>query len=68
MSFKKMHHLLDKGAKFPQTLEHHSKFQNVFFVYIIVHLSKIMIFLENMCGKSRFFFQHYCFLERDVIF
>ena len=50
--FKKVHYLLEKGARFPQTLKPHSKFEDGVLLCILVLESKKYGIPWSMCGKS----------------
>ena len=53
MSFKKVHHLFENGANFPQTLKRHFKFlAGVLvrvYIYIYLHIY-IVVPLSQKCG------------------
>ena len=47
-SFKKVHHLFEKGARFPPTVKHHSKFQHrVLLCRLWSFYQKNMVFLDE---------------------
>ena len=68
---EKVHHLFEKGARFPRTLKHHSKFQDGFVLciwwFFIKRVWYSLKILEK-CVESCVFSRNDDLLERRAIF
>ena len=68
---EKMHHLFEKGARFPRTLKHHSKFQDGFVLCIWWFFIKSVWYslkILEKCVESCVFSRNDDLLERRAIF